>query len=110
MIAADPLLANNSVGAVGTAVLCFSLVITSDHVFGRKTVEDKKHTIASILRSTDYGLDIFDQSEIEALQLYDKGGLFESGSKLYLRDFISGKERLATPEEIVRQLFLYKLI
>ncbi len=62
------------------------------------------YTIADILRSTNYGLSIFSQEEVEKIQLFDKNG------KPYLRDFVNGKERPANPEEIVRQLFLYRLI
>ena len=64
----------------------------------------RTYTIADILRSTNYALDIFSQQEVEKIKLFDKGG------KPYLRDFVSGKERMARPEEIVRQLFLYRLI
>lgn len=63
------------------------------------------YTLIDILKSTDYALDIFDpEKEIAALELFDKKG------KPYLRDFVDGKERPAKPEEIVRQLFLYRLI
>lgn len=64
----------------------------------------KAYTLADILKSTDYSLTIFNQEEIAALQLYDKKG------KPYLRDFVDNKERPAKPEEIVRQLFLYRLM
>lgn len=49
-------------------------------------------------------MDVFDPEEITALQIFDKKG------KPYLRDFADGKERPAKPEEIVRQLYLYRLI
>jgi type I restriction enzyme M protein len=65
---------------------------------------EPEYTIAEILKSTDYGLDIFNSAEISAIKLFDKKG------KPYLRDFVDGKERPAKPEEIVRQLFVYRLI
>jgi len=62
------------------------------------------YSVVSILRTSSYALDIFDRSEIEALHIFEKNG------KTYLRHFTnSSKERPATPEEIVRQLFLYQL-
>lgn len=65
---------------------------------------DEGYSIGDILKSTDYALDIFTSEEISSIEIFDKRG------KPYLRGFISGKERPATPEEIVRQLFLYRLI
>ncbi|MBN1234499.1 MAG: N-6 DNA methylase [Methanotrichaceae archaeon] len=65
---------------------------------------DKGYSISDILKSTDYALDIFAQEEVSSIEIFDKRG------KPYLRDFVSGKERPANPEEIVRQLFLYSLI
>ncbi len=63
------------------------------------------YSLQDILKSSDYALDIFTPEEIDALQIYDKKG------KPYLRDFHdSGKERPAKPEEIVRQLFVYRLM
>lgn len=61
-------------------------------------------TIADILQTSDYSLEIFRPEELAALELYDKKG------KPYLKDFASGKERPAKPEEIVRQLYLHRLI
>jgi len=65
---------------------------------------DDSYSISDILKSTDYALDIFTPEEISSIEIFDKKG------KPYLRDFVSGKERPAHPEEIVRQLFLYSLI
>lgn len=62
------------------------------------------YTLADILQTSDYSLTIFTAEEIAALELYDKRG------KPYLRDFASNRERPAKPEEIVRQLFLYRLM
>jgi type I restriction enzyme M protein len=68
------------------------------------TATDQSYSISNILKSTDYALDIFDDSEISQIEI------FEKREKPYLRDFVDGKERPAKPEEIVRQLFLYRLI
>ena len=61
-------------------------------------------SIQDILQSSGYSDTIFTPEEISALDIFDKKG------KPYLRDFVNGKERPAKPEEIVRQLFLYRLI
>jgi type I restriction enzyme M protein len=63
-----------------------------------------KYTISDVLKGTDYALTIFDDQEKLAIKLFDRKG------KPYLRDFVDSKERPAKPEEIVRQLFLYRLI
>lgn len=61
-------------------------------------------TLQDIIQHSDYSLTIFTPEEIAALELYEKKG------KPYLRDFANDKERSAKPEEIVRQLFLYRLM
>src|SRR5947199_184877 len=61
-------------------------------------------TVTEILRGSEYALTIFEPSEIGALQLFDKGG------RPYLKCFATDKERPAKPEEIVRQLYLRRLI
>ena len=63
-----------------------------------------QHSIADILRTSDYGLDLFSDDEIAALDLIDKKG------KPYLHDPIRGKDVRAKPEEIVRQLFVRQLL
>ncbi len=65
---------------------------------------DRIYTIADILKSTDYALKVFESEEIAAIELFDKR------NKPYLKDFVDGKDRPAKPEEIVRQLYLYRLI
>ena len=67
-------------------------------------MSDTPFTLADILKSSEYALDIFKPHEIAALSLFAKNG------KPYLRDFCSNAERPAKPEEIVRQLFLYRLM
>ncbi|VEP13981.1 conserved hypothetical protein [Hyella patelloides LEGE 07179] len=65
---------------------------------------DRIYTIADILKSTNYALEVFESEEIAAIELFDKK------NKPYLKDFVDGKDRPAKPEEIVRQLYLYRLI
>jgi type I restriction enzyme M protein len=61
-------------------------------------------TLQDIIQNSDYALTIFSPEEIAAIELFEKKG------KPYLRDFCSNKDRPAKPEEIVRQLFLYRLL
>ena len=62
------------------------------------------YTLTDILKGSDYALTIFTDAEIKALKLFDKGG------KPYLKCWATDKERPAKPEEIVRQLYINKLI
>ncbi|MCC6322273.1 MAG: type I restriction enzyme HsdR N-terminal domain-containing protein, partial [Phycisphaerales bacterium] len=62
------------------------------------------HALSDILKGTDYALTIFTDAEIKALTLFDKGG------KPYLKCWATDKDRPAKPEEIVRQLYIRKLI
>ena len=62
------------------------------------------YSLADILKGSDYALTIFTAAEVMALKLYDKGG------KPYLTCAASDKPRPAKPEEIVRQLYLRKLM
>jgi type I restriction enzyme M protein len=50
-----------------------------------------------------HGLSVFEPGELEKIRLV------EEGDKLYLTCLATGKKRLAKPEEIIRQLTLYKL-
>ncbi len=61
-------------------------------------------TIQDIIQNSDYSLKIFTPEEQTALKIHEKKG------KPYLYDFVNNKERPAKPEEIVRQLFLYRLM
>ena len=61
-------------------------------------------SITEILKGSEYALTIFTANEIKALKVIDKGG------KPYLVCFATDKERPAKPEEIVRQLYIKKLI
>jgi type I restriction enzyme M protein len=60
--------------------------------------------IADILKGTDYALTIFTEDEIRQMEIFDKGG------KPYITCSASDKARPAKPEEIVRQLYLRKLM
>lgn len=61
-------------------------------------------TITEILKGSEYALTIFTEKEVKAIELFDKGG------KPYLTCTASDKPRPAKPEEIVRQLYLRKLM
>ena len=52
---------------------------------------------------TKHGLKIFDSRDLKKLRLTEDGG------KVYVKCAISGKRRVAKPEEIIRQLTIYKL-
>ena len=60
--------------------------------------------LSDILKGTEYALTIFSDAEIKALRIFAKGG------KPYLKCWATDKERPAKPEEIVRQLYIQKLI
>ncbi len=60
--------------------------------------------VTDILKGSDYALTIFTEREVKALELFDRGG------KPYLTCAASDKPRPAKPEEIVRQLYLRKLM
>lgn len=66
----------------------------------------KKWKIGDIIAASSKGhsLGLFSTSQISALEIYDKRG------KPYLKCIGSGKERPAKPEEIVRQLYVSKLV
>ena len=61
-------------------------------------------TVTEILKGSDYSLTIFTDQEVKAIKLFDRGG------KPYLTCAASDKARPAKPEEIVRQLYLRKLM
>ena len=61
-------------------------------------------TVTEILRGSDYALTLFTAAEIVSLEIFNRG------TRPYLRCVGSSKERPARPEEIVRQLYLKKLI
>lgn len=67
-------------------------------------IRDMEYTLQDILQTSEYDLTIFKPEEIAAIQIHPKK------DKPHLHDFIDGKERPAKPEEIVRQLVLYRLL
>jgi len=67
-------------------------------------VNNSTHTITDVLKGSEYALTIFSEQEIKAVKLFDKGG------KPYMTCIVSEKPRPAKPEEIVRQLYLRKLM
>lgn len=73
---------------------------------GNNSQGKREQRISDILHTTqsDYALTLFTNEEIESIQL------FEKNKKDFLICIITEKERLAKPEEIVRQLYLNRLI
>jgi type I restriction enzyme M protein len=65
----------------------------------------KNDLIARIFRDPEikHGLKIFDARELKKLPLAEEGG------KVYITCAATGKKRLAKPEEVIRQLAVYKL-
>ncbi len=61
-------------------------------------------TVDEILRGSAHALTVFKAGAADQLELYMKRG------KPYLRCFVTGKERPAKPEEIVRQLYVKMLM
>jgi len=66
------------------------------------------HTLASIFRDEKAALSLtlFSQEDISTIE----GGVFDKNGKAYIKCLVLGKEKQAKPEEIVRQLWLYRLI
>ncbi|HVT58929.1 MAG TPA: N-6 DNA methylase [Thermoanaerobaculia bacterium] len=64
----------------------------------------KALTVAEILRGTEYALTLFNPEEVASIELFAING------KTYLTCVSTNKPRPAKPEEIVRQLYLRKLI
>ncbi len=66
----------------------------------------KNFSVADILTISGKGfaLGLFNDEEIKRIKIFDKRG------KLYLKCVATAKERPAKPEEIVRQLYAYRLI
>jgi type I restriction enzyme M protein len=63
-------------------------------------------TIAQILKDTNYGLSIFEEEEIKGLENRSK----VRNSKPYIQCIIREKEILLKPEEVVRQLYVSRLM
>lgn len=79
---------------------------------GKLTTADTNTTgktppsIEEILRGTAHAMTIFTAEEKAALDT----GIFLKRDKPYLKCYATGKDRPAKPEEIVRQLYLKKLM
>lgn len=61
-------------------------------------------SVNDILKGSEYALTIFTEQEVQNLALFLKGG------KPYLTCAATDKPRPAKPEEIVRQLYVQKLM
>lgn len=64
------------------------------------------YSIPEVLKgfSDDYALDLFTEEEVNSIEIFGKRG------RPYLRCLVTDKDRPAKPEEIVRQLYLARLM
>jgi type I restriction enzyme M protein len=60
--------------------------------------------VGDILRDTAYAMTVFSQEEVDSLEFFLRRG------RPYLRCIVTDRDRPARPEEIVRQLYLRKLL
>jgi len=69
---------------------------------------DLEFTLSDVFgdKKTQYALTLFRQQDIEEFQ----NRIFERNGKPYIRCLASGKDRLAKPEEVVRQLWIKRLL
>ena len=70
----------------------------------KSTEPTPSYVVSNILQGSAYALSIFSAKEIKTLDLFEKKG------KPYLTCSVTDKPRQAKPEEIVRQLYLRKLM
>jgi type I restriction enzyme M protein len=70
------------------------------------TAKQAQHSVAELIQgaSSGYALALFQPKELAEIEIIDKRGA------PYLRCFLTDKERAAKPEEIVRQLYLRRLV
>src|SRR5882762_10478188 len=70
------------------------------------TAKQAGYSIAELIHgaSSGYALALFQPKELAEIEIFDKKGA------PYLRCFLTDKERAAKPEEIVRQLYLRRLV
>lgn len=66
--------------------------------------------IADILKSTDYGLDQFKQEEIDGLDQRVTTVVVRNKTQYKVKCLVRKKEIILKPEEVVRQLYLARLI
>lgn len=64
------------------------------------------YTISSIIKEAQHSLELFTPAELQAVEAL----LFDKKGKPYLTCLATNKERAAKPEEIVRQLWLHRLL
>jgi len=60
--------------------------------------------ISELFKDSEYGLTLFNNKLIDYIDIFEKNG------KHYLKCLVSDKDKQAKPEEIVRQLFILKLM
>ena len=74
------------------------------------TNDEVTNVLRDILKNSKYSLAQFDESYIEQLKnkVFSKDS--KSGAKYYVECIKRNKEILLNPEEIIRQLFLIKLV
>ncbi len=65
--------------------------------------ERRTPTVSEVLRGSDHALAVFSRALVGEISIFLKRG------KPYLKCFVSGRDRPAKPEEIVRQLYARKL-
>jgi type I restriction enzyme M protein len=66
--------------------------------------------LREILRDSNYNLTIFNKKEIDELRKQANFKLDKQKKKYYVKCLIRDKDILLKPEEIVRQLYLLKLL
>ncbi|MBD3377265.1 N-6 DNA methylase [candidate division KSB1 bacterium] len=66
--------------------------------------------LKEILKDSNYNLSLFSQGDIDRLSQATKSKETKAGIKYYVQCVIREKEILLKPEEIVRQLFTYRLL
>lgn len=62
--------------------------------------------LADIIEKSDYKLTQFDDSAVDAIEQ----NIVEKNGKVYIKCLVRNKDVKLTPEEIVRQLYIYKLV
>lgn len=70
--------------------------------FGKE--EKEKMKIKELFENTEHGLTLFNEKLLDYIDIFEKNG------KNYIKCLASDVDRLVKPEEIVRQLFILKLI
>lgn len=71
---------------------------------------DQTDVLQEILRDSNYGLSLFSQHEIDELADRITSKETKSGVRYYIRCLVRNKDIVIKPEEVVRQLYLARLI